>query len=298
MISANSTLALHGKVQPLDIDSKLEPGDIKDDNKSISFHVDNQDGQDNEKLLEKIYRPAKVSMPKQLESDDVDNTNKKPWNNRMKLLLKRLGEKSMGYRWMHDQENAHFLKLDNTFNNLQIILGTLLATLNSTGLATLYANTANNFNIIFSLTLIGLILSAILTIIMGIREKNEYNTIAFNHKDTASKFTKIYHSIQEQLSLDMEDREIDKEFLGKKIREYDELMQNKPNIRKKILDKYVDETKNINIYKPIITDEFENIDIDDDNDNTVINIKSKNELHDKDKQKKIDYEISRWLNNF
>lgn len=224
-----------------------------------------------------------------------NSENKKPWNNRIKLLLKKLGEKSMGYRWMHDQENEYYLKLDKNINNFLIILSAIVTALNSTALASLFAS-EDDFAIIFWLTLINLILSLILTIIIGIKDKSEYGTIAKNHRETSYKFTQIYHSIQEQLSLDVEDREVDKEFLGKKIKEYDYLMQSKPNIRKKIADKYISETKNTNIYKPIITTEFENIDIDVDNADTVINMKStpENDI----KQKKINYEISRWLKNF
>jgi len=154
-----------------------------------------------------------------------------------------------------------------------------------------------------------LVLSAILTIIICVREKSDYRAIAQNHRDTAYRFTLIYHSIQEQLSLNIEDRQLDKVFMSEKIKEYNELMQSKQNIRKKIVDQYICETKNTNIYKPVIMAEFENIDIDVDNDVSVdvINIASeqktdpnneqKNNLKNSKKQKKINYEINRWLAN-
>ncbi len=278
--------------QDQDKDQDLEPDEVKEKN---------QNEDENKELKTSNVNNKRVYNVKKMKTTKHDTMNKslekkKPWNNRIKLLLKKLGEKSMGYRWMHEHENAYYLNFDTNINIAQLILGMILTVLNSTGLISLYAE--NNYVLIFFLTLSNLILSALLTFTIGLREKIDFRTISQNHKESAYRFTQIYHSIQEQLSLDIEDREIDKEFMRKMIIQYDDLMQTKQNIRKGIVNKYITETKNTNIYKPIIMAEFENIDIEDEH---VVNIELdniKNDLESDNKQKKINYEISRWLNNY
>lgn len=293
----------------------------EDSNKILlTYHVNNNNDRDLNQEEKKSLTPATLRQEPCINEGVGTGNNPggcypgvcsgattRPWNNRIKLLLKKLGEKSMGYRWMHDQENIHYLKIDEIVNFVQITIGAILTILNSSGLVSLYTN--NDHIVIFTLTLSNLVLSAILTIIIGIREKSDYRSIAQNHRDTAYRFTLIYHSIQEQLSLNIKDRHSDKVFMSEKIKEYNDLMQSKQNIRKKIVDKYICETKNTNIYKPVIMAEFENIDIDVDNDVSidVDNITSDHDREQKNKQKnnpkntskqnKINYEINRWLAN-
>jgi hypothetical protein len=294
----------------------MQSDDKSDDSDKTTYQINNDQDRDLHREEKKTFIQSSSSSSSCHEPNNCINENQnsnnnllpggvRPWNNRIKLLLKKLGEKSMGYRWMHDQENIHYLKIDEIVNFVQLSINAILTILNSAGLVSLYTN--NDYIVIFVLTLTNLVLSAISTIMSGIREKSDYRTIAQNHRDTAYRFTLIYHSIQEQLSLDIKDRQSDKVFMSEKIKEYNDLMQSKQIIRQKIVDKYICETKNTNIYKPVIMTEFENIDIDVDNDVSVdvINVVSdrnseqnreqKNNIKKSSKQNKINYEINRWI---
>lgn len=240
----------------------------------------------------------KIELPTYQQNDSEETSNQiiqdtSPWNFRIKLLLKKIGEKSMGYRWMHEKESMNYETKDYWIGLLELFLGAMITTLTSGTLVGLFADTnlRNNPETIVSLTMIELIFALILSVTIGIKEHSDFRSKQIDHKNTAYKFTQLYHSIQEQFSINLEEREKDNIFLRLKIQEYDSLMENSLNISKQILNKYIEASKNYDIYKPAILGHFDNIEITDDAHGTVnINIQEDTKLDN--------YEFNRWMKNF
>lgn len=275
---------------------------IKDD---VKINIKSDASPKNNRAITTTEQPHKVTR-EPLTSRENHTDHEEKWNYRMKLLLKKVGEKSMGYRWLHDKENEYYYNVDYTLSVTQLVLSSSIASLTSGTVIQLLGDNGetDTGRIVIILTIINLILSLLLTIVMGIRDQSDYKGRSNQHHKTSVDFSKISNSIAEQFSLRLKDREDDTKFLKEKIKEYDKIMQASPLVRRKTLDAYVDATKNKDIYKPAIVGDIENIDIENDEDNRAkeetdtLTTATANTTKKNTNQSKINYEITRWLQNF
>jgi hypothetical protein len=237
------------------------------------------------------------TTPPDDDEDDHKTVEVNSWNYRIKMLLKKIGIKATGYRWMHEQERERFITVDYWFGIIQLILTGVIAALTSTSLATMFSSEelSANKTVLVAITISEVIASMLCGIVIAVKQYNDFNARSTSHKDAAARFIHIYHTIQEQFSLPVKDRENGTTFLKDKIKEYDELVQNMPAIRSKTYQRYTIATKNNDINKPTNIDEFDNIDV---NDHTIDVNDNSNNKNTKEKKDMMKYEIDRWLHNF
>lgn len=242
----------------------------------------------------------KINIPNNILKHDKDEEsndgifmrNTGTWNYRMLSLLKKIGEKSMGYRWMHDQEVLFYENLNSIYSKIELILLAILGTITSSLFIGLLSNIGleKNHFVMIIITSLELLLLLCYSIVKGFHNP-EYSKHIFNHNNVGAKFNTINLDIQEQLSLEIQDREVDKIFLKRIIKLYNELMEISPKIRKQTMNKYIVATKNFDIYKPLIADGFEIIDIENNN----LNNKEQGGMN---LDEKNNYQIERWLKHF
>jgi hypothetical protein len=182
----------------------------------------------------------------------------------------------------------------------EIILTTFLATLTGTTMITLYTslNIEDAIETILVMGILQFLMTVTLGIIIGIREHGDYYGKSLQHREASYKYLRITHSIQEQLSLRLSDRVNDTIFVNKMIKNYDELMMSPLVISKDTSDRYLEATKNNNIYKPSIIGDIENIEITDVNDTYHVNSDSSDPVDNKDINNMQKYEFDRWAQSF
>ena len=228
----------------------------------------------------------------------------------MKILLKKIGEKSMGYRWMSEKASMYYDNKDKKFMIAIVIFGSLLAILDTVSLYSLIVqfNLSNNKDFIITLTVINLIFVFMSLILTGIRENSGFRDKSNNHRQMLPKYAQIYHSIQEQFSLSEKDQEDGVGFLRDMIKDYDNLLDIGLNIPSHILDQYAKATKNNDITKPAIIGEIAGIEItSNDAGDIIINVNDEDENENNEdnknedpnsKNNKLSFEIQRWMKMF
>lgn len=214
------------------------------------------------------------------------------WNYKIVLLLQKIGKRTMGYRWMHDQESQNNDTQNNKFMIAQIVLDVLNATVTgSTMVALVYsANLQNDLTTLYILTAISLAIQIASGVVTGIRESSDFSNIAAKHNYAAIKFGEINLDIQNQLSLNVEDRDTDKDFLKNIIKRYNDLNMTVPQISDDVKKRYVASDEDNDVYNPIIIGDYNNI--------QIVDKKSDDKEVDEEKGSKSKYEIDRWLSRF
>jgi hypothetical protein len=285
---------MDGKIQiPKELLQSIEV-DQDDDRREI------KDDKNNEKLNEEpIFKEEKLYNHKSPLIDD----SKKKWNYNILLLLKKIGEKSMGYRWMHDRDALNNDEQRTTFLKIEIVLGTLLSVVTGGELIGFLASEgfSNNKILQIVLMILQLLLIAGYGVIRGYEDSSDFDKSKYDHTFAASKFGAINLNIQNQLALNIEDRDHDRDFLKNIIKEFDDLMLTSPQIDRSTMNAYIKATENYSIYKPTIVGGIDTIEIviDNGSNNKLSNVVSseKEKIHE-DQESKLKYELNRWLQHF
>lgn len=228
------------------------------------------------------------------------------WNPKILIQLKKLGEKSMGFKWMHDQESLHYIKLNKIFTRLEVILLVCLGLITANEFITFLSNSGinNSKSGILIVSSIQLFLIFIFGIVKNLRDTGNYPNKIHSHRYDSMKFSEISTDIINQFAIPILERDNSTNFLQQKTKEYNELRFTMPPIRPITINKYIEATESHDIYKPILVGGVETIDIViDKNDNISMNVtdpintkKYKNNLNSDNEKNK--YIIERWLNNF
>lgn len=223
--------------------------------------------------------------------DDEPNSNT-PWNYKILLLLRKIGKKTMGYRWMHEQDTKYYTKLNDRYNIYERLILAFIATITGAGFVSFLsgANLQNNKTIYIVISIIQLVAIFFAAIIKEYRYVNNYEEYKNDHSMAAVKNAEINLDIQYQLSLNVQERDADKYFLSNIIKRFNDVLYQAPKIREETKKKYLEESEDNDMFNPIITD-----------DNGILQIV----VHDKDEMKdkqntdsKMKYQIDRWLQNF
>lgn len=262
--------------------------------------------------LSEMKRPKKKSKKSKhknkLPSEDFTKEQmslNRPWNYHMQLLLKKIGERSMGYKWMHMKEQYHNEKVDTIFSRLELIILALLGGLTSGELVNLVSDgsSKNNGSLLITLTIIQLVLVVSYAIVKGLRDNGTYSMMVWRNQYASSKFNEINLEIQQQFGLKIEDRVVDTAFLSNIIRSYNNLMEGSPTISSKIQKQYIDATADMDITRPVFIGDFDQIQIiigDDNTQNAAKEGEEKSEDNESEKlyENKNRYELERYLRNF
>lgn len=221
-----------------------------------------------------------------------------PWNYRIQLLLKKIGERAMGYKYMHIHDQYHYVWVLRIYFLIEVIVLSVIGMLTGGQLVGFFASSdfGDDPKVIIPLNVVQILTVFIYAIIRGFRTVGGYEDKIWSHKYTSAKFNEIFLEIQEQLSLPVKDRAIDREFLKYIIKQYNGLLETSPKIRGKSIKKYLKSVENENIFKPITIGGFEKIEIVVNEKNTKNN---ENSSKSKTKTDKLPFnykfEIDRWL---
>jgi hypothetical protein len=245
--------------------------------------------------------PEKMDKPnlknKQPDAIPIVINLSQPWNPRIQLRLKAIGEKSMGYRWMNDQEVTYNEGWYTFYIRLETILFTMITTISSGEFITLLFEA--NYMILIIISILEIMCLFSYGVTQSLKENGDYLEKSKYFSKNAAKFNEIYLSIQNQLSIPVDRREEDVNYLFEMTRNFNELMFSHIKPRQTTVDKYIEKSKNADIYKPLLVGGLDKIDIVIDKDsNTLKMVHQKSSTHLQSNTKindKLDHEINRWL---
>ena len=129
--------------------------------------------------------------------DDTD-----PWNPKIVSFLMKMGEKTRSYQWMHQRAAQHNYRMDRIYKIIHAVLAAL-STIFEGGrlLSLIFSDLPGNVAVLIALNCIQLLLLFVTDLFMGIRHAAEYDKLVTKHDHSASKFSDINLSIQNQLAL-------------------------------------------------------------------------------------------------
>lgn len=180
------------------------------------------------------------------DSKDVKITiknNNISWDNRIENNVKKIGEKSTGYKIMHIKASINVSKTYNFLMYCGIILGPLSALLSGIGIS-LYPDSEVTFPIISSCV------SFLSGIIVAISKFAKLEEKGSSHKLAASKYTSLESNVRRQLALCRDDRIKAGQYLDWVGNSFDELFLASPLITTKIYNNYIKIAKKHNISIP------------------------------------------------
>lgn len=264
---------MNKQISKIDIDPKM---DNDEDNDSLSQNM--------EPISEK-----KISDPR------LSDCNNIPWNYKIILFLKKLGTKTMAYRWMHDYEAQRNEGLSDIYKIIEIVILSLLGVLTGGEMIGLIFSTGLHKNKIalIVITSVQILILLVYSIVKGVHEASHFERKMQLHNHSSYKFGEINLSIQNQLSLNLSERDPDKIFLKNIIKNFNDLMFVSEKISKKAKKKYLKNIEDDDVFQPFIEDDEGRLQI-------VIHDKKDIEQvqHNVDHDFKKDYEINRWLRHF
>lgn len=232
---------------------------------------------------------------------DAENADIQETNNNYKLdndyifelFLKKIAEKALGYKWMHNQDRYMNSNINYVFRIIEIIILALLGTVTCSEIILLNLIIGNKDIFNYVILCIQIVLIFFNLIIRGIREFTDFNSLSENHRQYAIKFGLINNLIQEKFISNSKNKEDKECFLKDITKSYNDLLEGAPSIRKKTLNKYIKFSEDNEINKQIIIGGYDKIEIiiNNDSDKSNLKISSKQENHN-DKYK---FEMERWL---
>ncbi len=232
-------------------------------------------------------------------------SNRTSWNRSIVELLKKIGERSLGYRWMHNYESDYFASIESKMATLEMLLIGLIGVLETVTFigAISGVEIVSNLSVILSILGVQILLTFLFGIVKTIRENSNYPKQSFDHKYCSNKFNNINLKIQEQFSLEIERRDDDKTFTHHLLNNYNELLFESPSVRNKTMKKYMNGTKDSKINKPITIAEINGMDIMLNDEYAINNINHNqtsifNTDNTNNGDEKFNYELNRWLQNF
>jgi hypothetical protein len=157
--------------------------------------------------------------------------------------VKKIGEKSTGYKIMHIKSSRNVSKKYNWLMYSGIVLGPLAALLSGIGV-TLHPETEVTFPIISAC------LAFMSGIVVSISKFGKLEENGSSHKLAASKYTSLESNVRRQLSLCRIDRVSAGQYLEWIGNSFDELFLASPLIAAKIYDNYIKIAKQNNISIP------------------------------------------------
>lgn len=209
----------------------------------------------------------------------TETTKYEYWNPKIISLLQRIGKNTTGYRWMHDKAAQYNHIMSIRYKISEVILMTLIELITGGELCALIFNNGLNTNktIMIAITCVQLVLMTFHGIIVGIHTASDYDKNIIQHDHVATKFSELNLNIQNQLSLHVNDRSNDKEFLNTTIKTFTDLLLIAPKINRHIQNEYVTRYNDDDVFSPI---SYEN-----NNDEIQIELETSS-----------NYQIDRWVN--
>lgn len=219
------------------------------DNSSSYTEFSEEKSKTTKKRKEPKLEPTHSSIEDQEDDNHILGTS--IWNKQNEKFVKRIGEQSIGYSWMHSKNSSHYRVRYVALEILNILFATLAGTAAITDIFNGHS---------WGLIVIGLVmyLSAVITSITNLLGyKDKYK----DHKKASSKFRNIYHDIQRQFNLPSTDRLPADKYTLTIVKKYDGYIEKYPGIKKKFINAYIKEFKESGIAFPEIAGGIKPIEI-------------------------------------
>jgi len=214
---------------------------------------------------------------------------------------------------MHDQEAQNNENAEGKYLISEVALTALIDVLTGSTLVGLIYGIGQDTNVtlLICLTVTTLIVQLIQAVIKGIRETSGFQENSTKHNYAATKFSEINLDIQNQLSLNVEDRDTDTDFLKNIIRKFNDLILIVPKVSQEVKNKYIEAAEENDVYNTMLVGDYGNIQIidkqknkeeeeKDEEEDEVEGVEGSKTTRGKIKSNtsKSQYEINRWLSNF
>jgi len=251
-------------------------------------------------MIEQNNNEINNKEKEKINMDEI-NSDMDPWNGRIVLFLIKIRKKTVAYRWMHDRETVKFENSLARYKWIDLIFLAFASVLTGGEFITLLFHTGLDSNeaALITISCVQLVIIFFYTIFKGMRENSEFEKNIFNHNYISSKFGELNLNIQNQLSINIDDREKDRDFLKNTIKSFNDLLYLAPKIRIETKSEYIENSEENDVFNPI-TDNHGNIQIVIQHDEHKPD-QDKNNTQNQQVAKKVDlqskYQFDRWLNH-
>lgn len=213
------------------------------------------------------------------KDDFTINNDELLWNPKIIAFLIKMGKITMHYRCMHEIASQQNHKLNRNYKIAEAIFTVLITVIQGSEVYSLIFGNGldSDKTLLLCLGSIAIAFLIIAGIIIGIKHVSEFEKFSIEHEQTAIKFGEINLSIQNQLSLNLKDRDNDRDFLKYTIKSFNDLMNTAPKLDISIKCDYLNNKE----------------------DNDIFNIEEVVTKYNnyKEDDKAVDYQLERWLKN-
>lgn len=173
------------------------------------------------------------------------------WNEKNERIIISIGENAASYKWMHEKCFSRHKQMYMIINILLIVI--------STGLSaeTLFPQEETDF----TFTLFRRIFTYIVTCLSILQNFLKSQELMGKHLMYANLFSELYHDIQQQMCMYRRDRIPATKYVADRLKQYDSLVVNGPDISRWVLKLFKNTFKNADIAIPDIADKIQKIEI-------------------------------------
>src|SRR6056300_1348160 len=155
-----------------------------------------------------------------------------PWCEKQEKLLTSWAERAAGYRWLHNHARLHYKKQNDYLSYPSIVIASItgvggFAVLNPSGNENVSSETRAKIMIIQYVFAFLNVLGGILT---SIGKFSQSLPLSEAHSSMCVQWSKLYRTIDMELSLEVKHRPNVVEFLMKTREDYDKLLDDAPDI--------------------------------------------------------------------
>ncbi len=223
----------------------------------------------------------------------------KPWNYRIMSQLQNIGEKSLGYKWMHNEEMCYYTYRLTFVTTVEIVFAALHGASLLGSIVSLF-DADNSFILYVTLTLVQGLFYIGHTIMKTYKEASDFPGKIYEHRWSSIEFSRIATAIQNQFCMPISKRDNDENFLDYKTGEFDSAQFGAPVIRTETKNRYIEGTKDSDISKPMTLGDIDKIEIvidksEEDVEITDVNLKSREKDIMRNIDNKFQYEYDRFL---
>lgn len=165
-------------------------------------------------------------------SSGTVSVNHQNWSKKQEQLVKKWSERAAGYRWLHNHARLYFSSRNDWLAYPSIVIASItgvggFAVLQPDGTEDLQSQTKT---FVIALQYTFAFLNVIGGILSSISKFSQYSNLMVEHSAMCVQWSKLYRSIDMELSLDTKDRADAVDFVKRVREEYDRMLSEAPDI--------------------------------------------------------------------
>ncbi len=212
-------------------------GDVLDNIKE-NIRIEEQGGQTN---------PDEINLMTKMDMITINNG----WNDNNERVIISVGENAASYKWMHDKSAMYYSTIHKILSIILIIFNTGLSA------ETIVPYDTKDLGIDITRR----VFTYIVTVISLLLSFLKYEKLAEKHLNQSSLYSQFYHDIQQQMCMYRKNRQNAIKYTSDKLKGYDSLIMNAPQIPLYVVNLFKSIFKNTEISIPDIADKIQKIDI-------------------------------------